>query len=95
MAVKCKMVLVEQPMAISVRMAFSMAFSVIISEGLISAFSRSITRSPASFARRRRALITAGMVPEPGRDIPMVSVRQFMELAVYIPEQLPQVGQAV
>ena len=37
----------------------------------MSSFSRSITRSPASFARRRRALITAGMVPEPGRDMPI------------------------
>ena len=27
--------------------------------------------------------------------MPSTSVRQFMEFAVYIPEQLPQVGQAV
>ena len=46
MAVKCKMVLVEQPMAISVRMAFSMAFSVIISEGLMSSFSCAYTACP-------------------------------------------------
>ena len=26
--------------------------------------------------------------------MPSASVRQFMELAVYMPEQLPQVGQA-
>ena len=34
------------------------------------------------------------MVPLPGRAMPMASVRQFMELAVYMPEQEPQVGQA-
>ena len=34
------------------------------------------------------------MVPLPDRPMPMASVRQFMELAVYMPEQLPQLGQA-
>ena len=33
------------------------------------------------------------MVPLPGRANPMASHRQFMELAVYMPEQLPQLGQ--
>ncbi len=34
------------------------------------------------------------MVPLPGSERPMASVRQFMELAVNMPEQEPQVGQA-
>ena len=34
------------------------------------------------------------MVPFPFRPIPSASVRQFMEFAVYMPEQEPQVGQA-
>src|SRR5574343_1729794 len=34
------------------------------------------------------------MVPLPGRDKPSASVRQFIELAVNMPEQEPQVGQA-
>src|SRR5690606_36606197 len=34
------------------------------------------------------------MVPLPGRDRPRASVRQFIELAVNMPEQEPQVGQA-
>ena len=34
------------------------------------------------------------MVPFPLRPMPSASVRQFMELAVYMPEQEPQVGQA-
>ena len=49
---------------------------------------------PASLARRMRADMTAGMVPLPGRPMPTASVRQFMELAVNIPAQDPQVGQA-
>ncbi len=50
---------------------------------------------PACLARRRRAERGAGMVPLPRRAMPMASVRQFMELAVYMPEQEPQVGQAL
>ena len=48
---------------------------------------------PACLASCRRLLLTAGMVPLPGRAMPMASHRQFMELAVYIPAQLPQPGQ--
>ena len=61
----------------------------------MSSLRRSITLSPAILASLNLALITAGIVPEPGRDIPIVSVKQFIELAVYIPEQEPQVGHAV
>ena len=41
-----------------------------------------------------RSLWVATMVPLPGRDRPSASVRQFIELAVNMPEQEPQVGQA-
>ena len=95
MAVICSTVLEEQPMAISARRAFSKAAGVRISLGRRSFSSSSITFSPVSFASRSRAECTAGMVPLPGRAMPMASVRQFMELAVYMPEQEPQLGQAV
>ena len=36
----------------------------------------------------------ARIVPLPGSDSPMASVREFIELAVNIPEQLPHPGQA-
>ncbi|MEZ5167562.1 MAG: hypothetical protein R2695_14110 [Acidimicrobiales bacterium] len=36
----------------------------------------------------------ATTVPLPGRERPSASVRQFMELAVNMPEHEPQVGQA-
>ena len=42
----------------------------------------------------RRCTWVASTVPFPGRASPMASARQFMELAVNIPEQLPQPGQA-
>src|SRR5690606_12542515 len=41
-----------------------------------------------------RSLCVANKEPLPGRDKPKASVRQFMELAVNIPEQEPQVGHA-
>ena len=71
------------------------AASVIMSRGLIFLLTSSMTCIPACLARRSRADHTAGMVPLPARPMPMASVRQFMELAVYIPEQEPQVGQAL
>jgi hypothetical protein len=39
-------------------------------------------------------LWVASVEPLPGSDRPMASVRQFIELAVNMPEQEPQVGQA-
>ncbi len=41
-----------------------------------------------------RFLWVARMVPLPGKLRPMTSVSEFIELAVNIPEQLPQPGQA-
>jgi hypothetical protein len=42
----------------------------------------------------RRAVCVASVVPLPGSASPIASVRQFIELAVNIPEQEPHVGQA-
>ena len=49
---------------------------------------------PAALASAMRAACTAGIVPLPGRPMPSASVRQFMELAVNMPAQEPQPGQA-
>ncbi len=91
---KCRTVLVEQPIAISAISAFLKAAAVIIACGRISCSNRRITCMPACLASRRRPESTAATVPLPGKAIPKTSERQFMELAVNIPEQLPQVGQA-
>ena len=52
----------------------------------------SITAIPACFASLILSEYTAGIVPLPRSPIPSASVRQFIELAVYIPEHEPQVG---
>ena len=62
--------------------------------GVICCFKRLIICIPASLARRIRAAITAGIVPLPGKPMPMASVKQFMELAVNMPAHDPQVGHA-
>ena len=41
-----------------------------------------------------RSAWVASVEPLPGSDRPSASVRQFIELAVNMPEQEPQVGQA-
>lgn len=85
--------LVEHPSAMSTASAFSKASRVMRSRGRTFSRTRSITRMPESFAKRRRADITAGIVPFPGSAIPRTSVKQFIEFAVNIPEQDPQDGQ--
>ena len=86
------MELVEQPRAMSTVRAFINAFSVMMSRGLMSFSTSSMIFMPACLASRMRSEYTAGIVPLPRSPMPMASVRQFMELAVYMPEQEPQVG---
>ena len=89
------MLLVEQPSAISAVSAFSKASAVMMSRGRIFFRYMSITAIPACFASLIRSEYTAGMVPLPLSPMPSTSVRQFIEFAVYMPEQEPQVGQAL
>src|ERR1700735_5766919 len=51
-------------------------------------------RWPASTNSRLRSAWVASVEPFPGNDRPSASVRQFIELAVNMPEHEPQVGQA-
>jgi len=51
-------------------------------------------RRPARLKSCSRSAWVATTVPLPGNDRPSASVRQFMELAVNMPEHEPQVGQA-
>src|SRR3546814_20677157 len=55
---------------------------------------RSTIRCPASRNSLSRSAWVASIDPLPGSDRPSASVRQFIELAVNMPEQLPQDGQA-
>ena len=91
---RCSAVLVEQPSAMSRARAFIKARSVKMERGRMFFFSTSKISIPLRFARCSRPAITAGMVPLPGRASPRASVTQFIELAVNIPAQEPQPGQA-
>ena len=51
-------------------------------------------RRPASKNNSLRKAWVANKEPLPGKDKPKASVKQFMELAVNMPEQEPHVGQA-
>ena len=51
-------------------------------------------RRPALRNSSLRSAWVANTLPLPGSDRPNASVRKFIELAVNIPEQEPQVGQA-
>ena len=66
-----------------------------MSRGRMFFLSISMTAMPACFASSIRAEYTAGIVPLPRRPMPRASVRQFMEFAVYMPEQEPHVGQVL
>ncbi len=94
MAGRCSIVFVEQPKAISTVKAFSKACLVKISRGQIFLSINSIICIPAFLASLILLAVTAGIVPFPGRPMPIVSVKQFIELAVNIPAQEPQPGQA-
>lgn len=54
----------------------------------------STMRVPASVKSFLRSTWVARVVPLPGRARPMASFRQFIEFAVNMPAQEPQVGQA-
>ena len=95
MAARWSTVLVLQPRLASAARALPTAASVRMSRGLRSAASTCMTFSPLSLAKRMRSLYTAGIVPLPGSAMPITSARQFMELAVNMPEHEPQVGQAL
>ena len=55
----------------------------------------STMRVPASVKSFLRSIWVARVVPLPGRARPMASLRQFMEFAVNMPAQEPQVGHAL
>src|SRR5699024_3953580 len=99
---KCSTVLVEPPMAISSAMAFSKALKLAILRGSTESSPCSQWRlvmstmvRPACLNKASRSVWVASKEPLPGNAKPNASVRQFMELAVNLPEQEPQVGQAL
>ena len=82
--------LVEPPMAWSVRIAFSNASRVMMSEGRVPAATRSMIWDPARSATWRRRESTAGIAALPLGAMPSASVMQAIVDAVPIGEQCPK-----
>ena len=101
-ASRCRMVLVEPPIAISKVIAFWKASNVAMPRGNALASSAPYQRwhnstaiTPARLNSASRSECVASTVPLPGNESPSASVRQFIEFAVNMPLQEPQVGQAL
>src|SRR5690606_9775876 len=91
-AIKCITALVEPPKTITKRIAFSNAFFVMISLGLIS-FSNNTLIAAAAFAISSFfALLFAGLEEVYGKLIPNASNADAIVFAVYIPPQAPSPG---
>ena len=94
--------LVEPPIAMSSAIAFSKAARVAMLRGrtvvvvlLVVPLGDLDDRRGRPFSYSAlRAVWVASTEPLPGSARPIASVRQFIELAVNMPEQEPQVGQA-
>ena len=81
-------------MAISTRMALSMASGVTICRAVMPRSTSSMIFIPDCFAMRILRASTAWVVAQPGRLNPSASVRQAMVLAVKSPAHEPAPGQA-
>ena len=82
-------------MAMSRAKALSMAAVVTMSRGRgVPAWAMATMRLAASRQSLRRFMSVARIVPLPGSARPIASQRQFIELAVNMPEQEPAPGQA-
>ena len=93
--------LVDPPIATSSAIAFSNASRQAMARGSTDSSSVGVVAAgqlaiavPARSNRPCRAVCVASVVPLPGSARPIASVRQFIELAVNMPEQEPHVGQA-
>ncbi|MNI81536.1 hypothetical protein D3C73_1381610 [compost metagenome] len=92
MANRCNTALVEPARAITTRMAFSKALRVMMSRGLRSSLSSSMTCCPARKLSEALSPPTASWELEPGRLMPSASMAEAMVLAVYMPPQEPGPG---
>ena len=83
---------VEPPIATSSATALSIDRAVTMSRKVLPVFTSSISRRAARLASSWRSGEVARIEPLPGSARPIASHRQFIELAVNMPEQEPQVG---
>ena len=85
------MALVDPPMHISTRSAFSTDLAVITCDGVMRVVSRRTAAVPVCSAATSRWAFTAGMAAVPGSDMPSVSAMHAIVLAVPITAQVPAV----
>ncbi len=86
---RCKVLLVDPPIAKSTITAFSNASIVIILDGVNCCCNSVMICLPDSFAIRYFILETAGAVEAFGKVIPIASIRHCIVLAVPIISQAP------
>jgi hypothetical protein len=94
-ASKCNTALVEPPSAMTMVIAFSKAFLVMMSLGRILALSRRIAALPAATQSSVLSFEIAACAELFGRLMPIASIAEAMVLAVYMPPQDPGPGIAV
>ena len=93
-AIKCKTAFVDPPRTKTILIAFSNAFIVIISLGLISFSNKIRIAFPASSHSFFFSSLKAGLEELNGKLIPKASIAEAIVFAVYIPPQAPAPGQA-
>mmetsp|Transcript_58075 Transcript_58075/g.131592 ORF Transcript_58075/g.131592 Transcript_58075/m.131592 type:complete len:319 (-) Transcript_58075:690-1646(-) len=92
MAMRCSTALVDPPVTITMRMAFSKAVLVMMSRGLRSNSSRFFITAPMLSHSAIFSAESAGLDEEKGRLIPRASIAVAMVFAVYMPPHAPCPG---
>ena len=92
MASRCSTELVEPPSAMTVVIAFSNAFRLMMSRGRMPARARATAASPARRQSSFLSSLIAICAELLGRLMPSASIAEAMVLAVYMPPQAPAPG---
>ena len=94
-AIRWRTAFVDPPSAMTTLIAFSKAARVMMSEGLMSFFTRCIIAAPASKQSCCFSGEIASCAEEFGKLMPIASIAEAIVLAVYMPPQDPGPGIAV
>src|SRR6478609_4105908 len=82
----------DAPRAAAATTAFSNACFVIISDGRKFSCTIATMRLPVSYAIQPRSRYGAGIAAQPGSDMPRVSAKEFIDVAVPMVLQCPTDG---
>lgn len=92
MAIRCGGQLLDAPSAEATTMAFSKAWRVRMCDGRMSSRTMSHMRMPVAYAICPRSRYGAGMLAQPGSDMPSASASEFIDSAVPMVLQWPTDG---